>query len=173
MSTLVTTMPKRHTPRKAAAHATMTAAQYDRLTVIHQVRRAFMPGARLAGFTGLIIGGFVPVATWSLVHFEVSKIPALWLLVAGGLLYSALTVFQWGVSAFGNAFKAVGFCVLLEGILTFSHTFSLSVAGLTVLVFINAVSAACALQIRKEARKEKTPQPKRRTPASGGLLGLN
>jgi hypothetical protein len=135
--------------RPGPAQITISTAQFDRLTVIHQVKRAFLPGARLAGFIGLVIGGFVPVATWTIVHLEVAAMPALWLLVGGGLLYSALTVFQWGQAAFGNAFKASGFCVLLEGILTFGHTRALSLAALAVLVFINAVSAACALQVRK------------------------
>ena len=148
MATLVATMPKRRVTQSAKP-VTLSATQYERLTVIDQVRRAFLPHARLAGFTGLVIGGFVPVATWTLVHFEVAALPALWLLVAGGLLYSALTVFSWGLAAFGNRYKAAGFCLLLEGILTFGHVLALSVSALIVLVFINAVSAACALQVRK------------------------
>lgn len=148
---------------------TLNAAQYERLTVIAQVRRAFLPGARLAGFTGLAIGGFVPVATWTLVHYEVSALPLLWWLVAGGLVYSALTVFQWGKAAFGNAFKAVGYCVLLEGILCFGHCLPLSLSALTILVFVNAISATCALQIRKNAE----PTAKAARASSGSMLGLN
>jgi len=157
MATLPASRPSLVPNRKRVSHSgkvpTLTASQYNRLTVIHQVRRAFMPGARLAGFTGLAIGGFVPVATWTLVHREVTQTPALWLLVAGGLLYSALTVFSWGVAAFGSKAKSVGFCLLLEGILTFANSHWLSLSALAVLIFINAVSAACALQIRKEETK--------------------
>jgi hypothetical protein len=149
VATQVVNFPKTRQITRKAKPATLTAAQYTRLTVIEQVRRAFLPGARLAGFTGLVIGGFVPMATWTLVHYEVESIPALWLLVAGGLLYSALTVFQWGLAAFGNRYKAAGFCLLLEGILSFGHVLALSLSALAVLVFINAVSAACALQVRK------------------------
>ena len=142
--------PKRRIARNGKPKpVTLNVAQYERLTVIAQVRRAFLPGARLAGFTGLIIGGFVPVATWTVVHYEVSAMPALWLLVAGGLIYSALTVYQWAKSAFGNAAKALGYCVLLEGILCFGHNLALSLSALTILVFVNAISAACALQIRR------------------------
>lgn len=129
---------------------TLTAAQFEKLTVIQQVRRAFAPGARLAGFTGLAIGGFVPVATYTIVHFECNAHPQLWLLVAGGLMYSAMTVFGWASAAFGNRAKAVGFCALLEGILTFGHIPALGLASLAMLVFINAVSAACALQVRRD-----------------------
>ena len=150
MATNVAMMPRRRAVRRPTlAQISISTAQFERLTVIHQVRRAFSPGARLAGFIGLVIGGFIPVATWTVVHFEVSARRALWLLVAGGLLYSALTVFQWAQAAFGNRWKALGFCVLLEGILTFGQNRALSLAALTVLVFINAVSAACALQVRK------------------------
>lgn len=135
--------------RKHKALATMTAAQYDKLTVIQQVKRAFGSGARLAGFVGLVIGGFVPAATYALVHHEVSHYPLLWALVAGGLLYSATSVFVWARAAFGSIVKALGFVILLEGILTFSHILSLGLSALAILVFINAVSAACALQVRK------------------------
>ena len=141
------TLPRaRH---KAKPIATMSASQYEKLTVIQQVKRAFGRGARLAGYVGFVIGGFVPAATYTLVHHEVSQYPVLWLLVAGGLLYSAITVFKWAVSAFGSVVKSVGFVVLLEGILTFSHIPALSMAALFILIFINAVAAACALQVRK------------------------
>jgi hypothetical protein len=135
--------------RKRKPLATLTTAQYERLTVIQQVKRAFGAGARLAGFVGLVIGGFVPVATYTLVHREVSRYPVLWILVAGGLLYSATTVYLWARAAFGSTVKSLGFVILLEGILTFSHITALGLSALTVLVFINAVSAACALQVRK------------------------
>jgi hypothetical protein len=136
--------------RPATASATLSYAQFERLSVINQIRRASMPGARLAAFVGFVIGGFVPVASWTLIHFEVATKPQLWLLVAGGLVYSAITVFKWAKAAFGCPFKAAGFCVLLEGILTFSSIHILSLAALTILIFINAVAAACALQVRKE-----------------------
>lgn len=138
--------------KRKSVTASMSVSQFDRLTVIQQIKRSFSRGARVAGITGLVIGGFVPVATYTVVHFEVSTIPALWLLVAGGLLYSALTVFTWASSAFGSKVKALGFCVLLEGILTFAHSVPLSLSALGVLVFINAVSAACSLQVRKELK---------------------
>jgi hypothetical protein len=137
--------------KRKAITGTLTPVQFERLTVIQQTRRSFSRGARLAGVIGLVIGGFVPVATYTVVHFEVAAIPALWVLVAGGLVYSAMTVFMWAKSAFGSTVKAIGFCILLEGILTFAHSIVLSLAALAVLVFINAVSAACSLQVRKEA----------------------
>lgn len=141
--------PRKKQGKKRNIPLSLTADQFDRLTVANQVKRAFLPGARVAAFTGLLIGGFVPMATYTLVHCECVKHPYLWVLVAGGLLYSAMSVFKWATDAFSNRTKALGFCVLLEGILTFSHIAALGFAALGILVFINAVSAACALQVRK------------------------
>ena len=43
-------------------------------------------------------------------------------IVAGGLLYSAKTVYAWGKLAFHTAAKALGFVVLLEGVMILSQT---------------------------------------------------
>ena len=142
-------------PSNRKAPVTLSYAQFERLSVIAQVRRAFMPGARLAAMVGLVIGGFVPMASYTLVHFEVANNPLLWILVVGALLYSGITVFKWALAAFGNQVKAAGFVVLLEGILTFSHIHALSLSALGILIFINAVSSACALQVRKEIEADK------------------
>lgn len=171
MASRALTMPGRMTAKSKAPQrksSTISAALFDRMTVIQQIRRSFMPGARLAAFTGLGIGGFVPVATYTVAHYEVQAAPALWVLVAGGLIYSALTVFSWAASAFGSKGKALGFCVLLEGVLTFGTIPALSLAALAVLIFINAVSAACALQVRKDHATTAA-----RRPASVSILAAN
>jgi hypothetical protein len=147
------TSPKRISKTVPAAKktaVTMSYAQFEKLTVIAQIRRAFMPGARLSAVMGLILGGFVPVAVFSLVHFEVAKYPAMWVAVVAGLAYSAPTVFKWAKAAFGEPVKAGGFVVLLESILTFSHLHALNITALFILIFINAVATACGLQVRKE-----------------------
>ena len=139
------------TPRPARPVAlTLSHEQFERLTVVCQIKRAFKPGARLAAFLGVWLGGIVPLATWWLIHFEVARQWRLWALVAGGLLYSAPTVYAWIRAAYGSVVKAVGFVVLMEGLMTFAQTLWLSIAGLVILVFINAVFSACALQVRKE-----------------------
>ena len=142
--------PKRPTRNRKPATVTITSAQFERLTVVDQIRRSFRPGARLAGFTGLVIGGFVPLATFTVAHYEAKAEPMLWALVVGGLIYSASTVYQWARDAFGNGFKALGFCVLLEGCMVFAHIPALILTALAVLIFINACAAACALQVRKD-----------------------
>ena len=47
-------------------------------------------------------------------------ITALIAFVAGGLGYSATTVFAWGRLATGSAFKAVCFTALIEGVMVLS-----------------------------------------------------
>jgi hypothetical protein len=71
-----------------------------------------------------------------------------WALVAGGLAYSAKTVFDWAALAFANALKAVGFVVLLEGVMVTAHTPWLAFAALGYLVAINGVATACRLSLR-------------------------
>lgn len=116
---------------------------------VDQVRRAFAPARRLSAALGFILGGFVPVATFTLVHAAVATHPALWLLVAGGLLYSALSVFGWAQLTFESTAKALGFVLLTEGVLTFAPVLALSIAALLILVSINGISATVALQTRR------------------------
>lgn len=123
---------------------------FSGLPVIRQIERAFSPGHRLAGFTGLIIGGAIPAISFELVHYEVHRNPWLWALIAGGLIYSAVTVFQWVTLAFGNAFKALGFVTLSEGAMVLSHNPYVSFGVLALLIFVNATSAACQLQVRQD-----------------------
>jgi hypothetical protein len=137
--------------RKPKATATtITYAQFERMSVMNQIRRAFLPGARIAAVIGIVAGGFAPVASFALIHFEVAARPYLWVLVVGALMFSALTVFKWMKAAFGCPYKAVGITLLLEGVLTASHLQVLTFAALGILIFVNAVSSACSLQVRKE-----------------------
>jgi hypothetical protein len=65
------------------------------MNVVEQMVRAFSPGHRLSALMGLILGGFVPVAVYALVHFEVATHPLFWIMVTGGLCYSAIAVYKW------------------------------------------------------------------------------
>lgn len=112
-------------------------------SVVGQVRLALKRENRLATAVGSLLGGFVPAATWTMTHHE----PHDWrlLIVAGGLLYSAITVYKWGVLAFGMRVKAFGFVALLEGVMVMSATAWLSLTALGILIGINAVATAVAL----------------------------
>lgn len=102
----------------------------------------------LAALVGAAMGGFVPCATFAIAHFELSD--RFWTdpkscLVAGGLVYSARTVIQWGKRIMGDWTKAIGFCVLLEGVMVFSNQTALSHFALAMLIAINGVGFAVSL----------------------------
>lgn len=120
------------------------------LGVVDQVRVAMRPKNRLAATLGALLGAFVPVAGYWLAHHEIDRAAPLYAqtsvwLVLGGLLYSCTSVYAWGRLAFGSAIKALGFCVLLEGVLVASSTTWLGVAALIYLAAINAVVAGTRL----------------------------
>lgn len=100
---------------------------------------------RLAAVLGFILGGFVPAAVWFIAHYQTKQRAWLWLFVAGGLIYSATTVYQWGTLAFGGRIKPLGFVLLLEGTMTFACGFWLPFAALALLVSINGTATAYSL----------------------------
>jgi hypothetical protein len=116
-----------------------------RLGVLEQVERSLKPGNRLATLMGAMLGGFIPLASYTIAHQEAPNKPVLWVLVACGLAYSALTVFDWARVAFRHPIKALGFCGLLEGVMTFSSTQWLGIAALTMLIVINGIATGCNL----------------------------
>jgi hypothetical protein len=105
-----------------------------------------MPKNRLATVAGFLLGGLVPFATFSVAHSEVT---GMWdyhvLLVLGGLLFSAKTVYAWSKMAFQNASKAAGFVVLIEGVMVLSSLSWLSWMCLVYLVVINGIATGCLL----------------------------
>src|ERR1041384_3291551 len=102
----------------------------------------------LPAVIGALLGALVPSATFVVGHHELTS----WtepkaLIVLGGLVFSALTVFCWGRLAFGSAVKALGFVVLAEGVMTFCSTEWLSVVALGYLVLINAIATGCTIAL--------------------------
>jgi hypothetical protein len=119
--------------------------------VIAQTRFALRPRGRLGFVVGLLLGSFVPVATYVTTHDEIDFTLALYsqwavLIALGGLLFSAVTMYRWGKQAFHSTPKALGFVVLLEGVMVTAHTHWLALAALGVLSAINGVSTACNLE---------------------------
>jgi uncharacterized membrane protein len=98
----------------------------------------------LATLVGCVLGGFVPLASYVLAHLP-SPSTALWGLVVGGLLFSAKTVWQWGLLAFADPWKASGFVLLIEGVMVLSPVPWLAVTALALLVAINAIATGCTL----------------------------
>lgn len=122
-------------------------------SVVEQVRVAFRRPNRLATVCGILLGGYIPVGTFFVVHYEVQRQPSLWILVAGGLLFSAVTVWKWAKSAYQSSAKALGFCIMVEGIMTFSQLMPLAVFALFLLVMINGIATGCILALNQRAYK--------------------
>jgi hypothetical protein len=123
------------------------------LDVVGQIREAFSRGPLATAF-GALLGGGVPVGVYRMAHFELATLPTWWdlralkaIIVLGGLLFSATTVWKWGRLAFRSPVKATGFVLILEGVMTFSSDAVLSLGALGYLVVINAVATACTIAL--------------------------
>lgn len=129
--------------------------RFEDFGVVAQVKRALRPSARTATVLGFLLGGFVPLASWVVAHREYETTIGLWqlstLLVLGGLIYSARTVYVWGTLAFSSPLKAVGWTLLLEGVMVLSRTGWLSFSALIYLIMINGTATACSLTVKKAA----------------------
>lgn len=121
-----------------------------KLGVLGEVRLALHPRNRAAALLGAVLGGGVPIASYWLAHHELSRGWVVYALVAGGLLFSAATVVRWAASAFGSQAKALGFTVLLEGVLLYSSTDWLALAALVYLVGINAIATGVRLALEEK-----------------------
>lgn len=139
------------------------------LGIVDQVRAACARRNRWPMACGAILGGFVPVASYVVAHYEAPERHALIALVVGGLAYSALSVYGFARLAFGSAVKALGFVLLLEGVMVFSGIPALGLASLVLLVGINAISTGVRLaldarQVRAASRRRRGPVVQRRRP---------
>lgn len=129
------------------------ASNLGSLTIPEQVSAAFSRQHRISSIAGAILGGAIPAGTWYTVHHSVAGHPWLWSLVAGGLAYSAPRVFTWAQEALKDAkqwsaVEAAGFTLLCEGLMSFSPNHLVSLAFLSILVAINAISAAVSIQAK-------------------------
>lgn len=143
-----------------------------RLGIVDQVRIATSRQFRLATMIGCMLGAIVPLATFAIIHVELTASvdwytqPEL-LIVVGGLIYSARTVYQWGKLAFSSWAKAAGFTLLLEGVMTLSEQTWLATLALIYLCLINAIATGVTLArgIAADAQAEPALAFQRRTPS--------
>jgi len=125
-------------------------ARSRKLGVVEQVALAFSRANLLATVVGCVFGGFVPAAGFVVSHFEVPVLSG-WrfavalAIVAGALVVSARTVYAWSFLAFADRAKAVGFVVLVEGVMTFATHDWLAASALVLIVLVNGVAAGCRL----------------------------
>lgn len=94
---------------------------------------------------------FLPVASYAIAHIEVEQTPYMWILVCAALTFSAPMLVQWAQKWCGHMVKAVGFTILLEGVMVFSSLPVLRLSGLAILVAINAHAAWTRAQKFKAA----------------------
>ena len=120
---------------------------YSILTQLRSLRRN-----KLAAFIGILVGATIPVIIYRIAHLSTE--PALWMIVAGGLVFSGTSVYSWGLKLFGSWYKAGGFTVLLELTTVFIHGWE-SYVALGVLISINAVNMAHALVVGNRMTKRK------------------
>jgi len=131
--------------------------------IVDMVRSASHKKNRVAMAAGFILGGWVPAVTYLVSHFHVQALPMLWLLVAGGLTYSAMTVFSWAKIAFRHPLKALGFVVLLEGAMTFVPDGWIGLPSLGLLVLVNGLATGTNLvNDSREGRLLGRRKPRRR-----------
>lgn len=109
--------------------------------IVTQIRIAFRSRNRMAAVAGLLMGGAIPFMGYFIAHHELSR----WLtiqgvMVCGALLFSALTVWQWGRAGFACPWKATGFSILLEGVMVFSEQPWLAQLALAYLIVINGIA---------------------------------
>jgi hypothetical protein len=128
-----------------AAQAAAEKAAREEAQAAEEAARVKMQAAmRKAGagrIAAAIAAAFLPIASFVLAHIEAPTNPALWVLVAAALLFSAPTLVQWAAKWCGGMYKAMGFAGLLEGVMVFSHIPPLAYAGLAILVLINGTNA--------------------------------
>lgn len=120
---------------------------------------------------GLFVGSLIPVATFCMAHFQTGWIGHA--LVLAGLVFSAPTVYEWGVAAFKSKVKAVGFVILMEGIMVLASVPYLPFVCLAYLVGINAYQTGINLHAKElrsvrasHAARSKTQKPARKAKPS-------
>jgi hypothetical protein len=102
-----------------------------------------------------VVAGFVPLASWLIIHQEVSGNPRLWALVIAALVFSSISVVSIASRFYGSVTKAVCFTILCEGIMVLSANWWLSVAALVLLVAANGLNAGLHLALEDQKPKAR------------------
>ena len=155
-------MPRKRTRRQVADRSATT----DVVTQLEcAIRR---PQATLIG---ALVGGIVPWFARTLAH---DQLPAAWsagstalaavmlAVVLGCALFSAITVYKFGLATFGDARKALGFVAAIEGVMLVS-TGATSNVALIVLIAINALANGSAIALAREATCKRREAAQRAT----------
>ena len=112
-----------------------------------------------ATLIGALVGGLVPWFARTLAH---DQLPAAWssgnqglalvmlAVILGCAVFSAITVYKFGRSTFGDTRKALGFVLAIEGVMLVS-TGATSNVALVVLIAINALANGAAIALARDA----------------------
>jgi hypothetical protein len=108
-----------------------------------------------AALIGAMVGGLVPWFARTLAHEEIPTAGGGLALVMIGVvigcaIFSGLTVYKFGRAVFGDARKALGFVLALEGVMLVSHGATSNVA-LAILILINALGNGSAIALARDA----------------------
>ena len=145
---------KKATPSRTMRMRLLSARAAD--SVIDQIKIAFSVSA-IGLVVGLILGASVPLTTYFISHYEWKEPWSIYsLLVAGGLIFSANSVYFWTKSAFRSGVKALGFVVLTELGMIFSHIAWISLLGLSILIGINAIASGANLVLKPQVPKKQS-----------------
>jgi hypothetical protein len=137
-----------------------------RNSFVARVRATFQKGNRLAAAAGTVGGSAIPLGVFSIVHTlpeGLMQRVGLLSVATGGLVFSARSVYDMGMSFFQARSKALGFVVLMEGVMSLAQllrvswvAWSASIFALTVLMAANGVSTAVNLVSEdRRSRHEK------------------
>ena len=115
-----------------------------------------------AALIGALIGGLVPWFGRTLAHGQIQDswdsnralAIAMIVVVVGCGVFSGLSVYKFGRSAFNDPGKALGFVCALEGVMLVSHGATSAVA-LGALILINAVSNGAGIALARDASQKK------------------
>lgn len=151
------------------------------VSIKRQLQLAVQSENRLSTGIAALMGFVVPLSVYSVTH-ELPNVfakqggwmnfPFLFLSVLGvaGCVFSAKSVYQWGILVFADKFKAIGFAILLEGILSASGIVSdslwfkvLGMISLAYLMLINAINCGTnIIMSNKEFQREQAAAKKQK-----------
>jgi len=139
--------------------------------IITQIHLALGKGYRLAAVIGALTGGGVTYCTHAMARGDLATTPwsdghYAWFLgrlalVLGGLLFSIVTTYGFGRAAFGSGWLAVGFLVLMDGVMVASSQPSLEWFATGILIAIEAVTTGCTVARGRMATLARQTKPVR------------
>jgi VIT1/CCC1 family predicted Fe2+/Mn2+ transporter len=151
--------PEEESPKSARkVSAKRSKTEINAMGVVEQIQVACRPENCLATLMGGAFGAVVPSFAYCISHLAITATTPMPLLasylviVAGALLFSAPTVYEWTARAFFCKRKALGFVALIELVLITPMPeilHAMPYVALGYLIFVNSVATGTKLALRK------------------------